>query len=252
MTDSLTITIIVIILTAIVGAFIKGRTKDKCLLSYANDLVTLLKTDGKAIWGRLHVESTGLEFRYVKEHQDADGHLETSYILYRHEYPSIQTVLRFHDELDEQCQKDRKRELEKIYHPTFLRRTNRKIANFFKTIRDSVMEVVNLVMDQAKKGGPAGAFLSSKDKYISQVKTEMAGAISTAFEPLYERHIGAKVVLEMDRDGKNHEYCGILKDYTSEFIEVMDVNFELDDKSPARLADIIVPRKAGQIRHMAE
>jgi len=180
MTDSLTITIIVIILVAIIGAFLKGRVKDKCLLSYANDLVTLLKVDGKIIWGRLYVESTGLEFQYQKEHKDADGHNESSYILYRHEYPSIQAILRFHDELNEQCQKDRKRELEKIYHPSFLRRMGRKIANFFKTIRDSVMEVVNLIIDQAKKRGPAGTFLSSQDKYLSRAKTEVAETISAA------------------------------------------------------------------------
>ena len=40
--------------------------------------------------------------------------------------------------------------------------------------------------------------------------------------------------------------------YTAEFIELMEIQFKLDEKSEARMADIIVPRKIGQIRHMAE
>lgn len=128
----------------------------------------------------------------------------------------------------------------------------RKVTNFFKTIRDSVMEVVNLIIDQAKKKGPAGVMLSSQDKYISQMKTQVMDSMATAFEPLLERHIGAKVVLEMERDGKNCEYCGILKDYTAAFIELMDITVKIDENSPDRIADIIVPRNVGLVRHVVE
>ncbi len=252
MSDSLTVTIFVVLAAAIIGAFLKGRTRDKCLKSYEDDLVTLISSEGKVIYGRLHVESTGLEFAYQTDHHDNDGHVETSYLLYRHEYPSIHSILRFHDEMDEAHKIEREKALKRVYHPNFFRRTMRKMANFFKTIRDSVMEVVNLVIDQAKTRGPAGAFLSSKDKYISRVKTDMINTISTAYEPLYERHIGLRVVVEMQLGERIVEYCGILKDYTADFIEVMDIQYTLKDEEGPRIADIIVPRKISQIRHSAE
>lgn len=252
MTDSLTITICVVLGAAIIGAFIKGRTRDKCLLSYATDLVSLVTRDNKVVYGRLHVESTGLEFRYQTRHKDQDGHFESSFILYRHEFASIQYILRFHDELDAERQQEREKNLKRIYHPNFLRRTGRRIGNFFKTIRDSMMEVVNLLIDQAKRRGPAGAFLSSKDKYISRVKSDVMSTISTAYEPLYERHIGSRIVLEVDDEGKKVEYCGILKEYTADFIEVMDIQYTLDEQVGPRVADIIVPRKISQVRHSAE
>ncbi len=47
--DSLTITIIFIILSTVIGAFIKGRMRDKCLLDFAKDLVNIELTGGKVI-----------------------------------------------------------------------------------------------------------------------------------------------------------------------------------------------------------
>lgn len=78
------------------------------------------------------------------------------------------------------------------------------------------------------------------------------GAGTSAFEPLLERYIGNKVVLEMIKGDKVLEYCGVLKDYTAEFIEIMDVDYASDLGRPTRKADLVVPRKHGLIRHLAE
>jgi len=77
-------------------------------------------------------------------------------------------------------------------------------------------------------------------------------SVGTSFEPLLERYIGHKVVLEMIKGDKIFEYCGVLKDYTAEFIEIMDVNYKIKEDQPARTADLVVPRKLGLIRHLAE
>jgi hypothetical protein len=147
------LTIIFIILATGVGAFVRRRTKDKCLKDFRDNMVTLEDTSGKAIWGRLNVENTGLEFVYANKHKDKQGHDETSYILYKYEYPNIGALIRYHDQLSEKNKKRRMRELKRTYHPTFLRRLKRKTQNVFKTVRDSVMEVMNLVISQAKKSG---------------------------------------------------------------------------------------------------
>jgi len=161
-------------------------------------------------------------------------------------------LIRFHDELSEQNKKKRQIELKKAYHPTLLRRMKRKTLNVFRTLRDSVMEVVNLLISQAKKATPAGAVLSSQDKYVSQMKQDLMGAAGTSYEPLLEKYIGNRVVLEMVKADKVIEYWGVLKEYTAEFIEVMDVNYQLKEDQPARKADLVVLRKYGLIRHLGE
>jgi hypothetical protein len=246
------ITILFIIFAAAVGAFIRKRSRDKCLKDFEQNVVTLEDTAGKTIWGKLRVENTGLEFVYPEKQKDEDGHDEASYILYKYEYPKIGVVVRFHDELSENNKKAREKELEKTYHPDWDRRLKRKMLNVVRTVRDSVVEIVNLLISQAKKATPAGKMLTSQDKYVSQMKQELMGSVGTSFEPLLERYIGQKVVLEMIKGDKIFEYCGVLKDYTAEFIEIMDVNYKIKEDQPARTADLVVPRKRGVVRHLGE
>jgi hypothetical protein len=114
------------------------------------------------------------------------------------------------------------------------------------------VEIINLLISQAKKATPAGKVLSTQDKYVNQMKQELVGSVGTSFEPLLERYIGHKVVLEMIKGDKVLEYCGVLKDYTAEFIEIMDVNYAIKQGDSARRADLVVPRKLGLIRHLGE
>jgi len=246
------ITILFIILAAGIGAFVRKRSRDKCLRDFEQNMVTLEQKSGKKIWGKLRVENTGLEFVYPEKHKDEEGHDETSYILYKYEYPDIAAVIRFHDELSEQNKRAREKELKRTYHPGPWRRFKRRILNVFRTVRDSVVEIVNLLISQAKKATPAGKVLSSQDKYVSQMKQELMASAGTSFEPLLERYIGHKVVLELIKGDKIFEYCGVLKEYTAEFIEIMDVNYATKLGLPTRTADLVVPRKYGLIRHLAE
>ena len=252
MPDTFAITIIFIVLSTVVAAFIRRRSRDKCLKDFGQNMVTLEETGGKIIWGKLRVENTGLEFVYPDKHTDEQGHDETSYILYKYEYPKTTALIRFHDQLGELNKKKREKELERTYHPTLLRRLKRKIQNVFKTVRDSVMEVVNMLMSKAQKVTPAGAVLTSQDKYVSKMKQELMGSVGTSFEPLLERYIGHSVVLELIKGEKIVEYPGVLKEYTAEFIEIMDVDYRLKEEQPARKADLVVLRKYGIIRHLGE
>jgi len=246
------ITILFIIFAAGVAAFIRKRSRDKCLRDFEQNMVTLEDISGKTIWGKLRVENTGLEFVYPKKQEDEQGHDETSYILYKYEYPKIGVMIRFHDELSDDNKKAREKELEKTYHPDWDRRLKRKMLNVLRTVRDSVVEIVNLLISQAKKATPAGKMLTSQDKYVSQMKQELMGSVGTSFEPLLERYIGHKVVLELIKGDKVFEYCGVLKEYTAEFVEVMDVNYRVKEDQLARTADLVVPRKRGVIRHLGE
>lgn len=247
-----TITIIFIVLATAVAAFARRRSRDKCLRDFERNRVTLEDTSGKTIWGALRVENTGLEFVYPEKHRDVDGHDEASYLLYKSEYPHIATVIRFHDELSEADRREREAELKRTYHPGLRRRLSRRIFNVFRTLRDSVLEIINLLIAQVQKTSPAAKILTNQDKYVSQMKRELVGSVGTAFEPLLERYIGHKVILEMIKGDQVFEYCGVLKEYTAEFVEVMDVDYRITEDQPTRKADVVVPRRLGVIRHLGE
>ena len=252
MDDTFAVTIVCIVLVTMVAAFIRRVQRDKCLKDFANNTITLEQKTSKITWGRLNVENTGLEFVYTDVHKDTQGHDETTFLLYKNEFPTIQTMIRFHHQLSDNARRLRDIDLEQTYHPTSARRLCRKTLNVFKTIRDSVLEVINLLITQAKKATPAGAVLSQQDKYVSQMKQELVGSAGTSYEPLLEKYIGCKVVVEIAKADKILEYPGVLKEYTAEFLEVMDVNYKLDDADEPAKADIIVPRANATVRHLAE
>jgi len=214
-------------------------------------MVTLEQSTGKTVWGILNVENTGLEFVYPQKQKDKDGHEEASFILYKHEYTNIAALIRYHEQLSQANKKARETELKKTYHPGFFRRLKRKTTNVFKTLRDSVLEILNLLLSHAKKTAPSG-ILTSQDKQVSAMKQELTGSIGASCEPLLEKHIGKKVVLELIRGDKISEYCGVLKDYTAGFIEIMDVDYKECNDSNGKKADLVVSRKCGIVRHLGE
>ena len=249
--NTFALTILFIVLSTMIAAFCRRVTRDKCLRSFAGDIVTFENLKGKNIWGKLSVESTGLELVYESEHKDTDGHLETSYILYKNEYAQIQAIIRYHDQLSDKTNKDREKQLNRTYHPGFFRRLNRKIVNLFKTVRDSAIEILNLLMARAKTAAPAGGVLTSQDKYVSRMKEQALNSVATSYEPLLERHIGKRVVLETLKGDKVLELTGVLKDYTSTFIEIIDTAYA-QPEGDSRKADLVILRKYATVRHLAE
>ena len=252
MLNAFALTIIFVVATTLIAAFVRGRIKDRCLKDFSGSLITLQDTANRLMWGSLRVESTGLELVYADAHKDTKGHKETSYIIYKQEYPTIKALVRYHDKLDDKAKQEREIELEKTYHPGALRKLKRKFRNFLNTFRNSVIEIVNLFVGQVKKTGTGGRILAGQDKHLSQMQQELTPAAGTAYEPLLERHIGKKVVLEILEGKEFIEYPCILKEYTAEFIEVMDISYRIKEGDTPQIADLVMPRKYGLIRHLGE
>jgi hypothetical protein len=251
MPDTFAITIIFIVLSTITGAFIKGRSKDKCLINLSGYPVTLQKADGKTIWGNLRVENSGIELVYSKPHLDEEGHTESSYILYKNEYDQIKTIIRYAGDLDPALAKKREASLEKTKKPNRIFKLSRRIRNFFGTVRDSLMEVVGLAMGRIKTS-TAGQVMQGQDKYVTQMQQQAIGAITNSYEPILERYLGKKIVLSIVEEGKKKEYPGILKEYTTSFIEVMGTRHTRGEGKEPQDADMIVPRTLGIVRHAVD
>lgn len=219
------LTLLFLLLSTLIGTFISGRKKDKCLKDFSGFHTTLKEKGGKNTWGNLHVEKTGLELLYKDDYIDQD-HVEKSYILYKNEFVNIFILFRFLDELNRNNKQKRDREKNRIYHPSFIRRNLRSLRNIFNTINDRIKEVFSLFMGQMKKAGSVGNVIGGREQYIDRVQTDLTGVVQHAYDPLLEKLIGKKVVFEVNKDGSFIEYVGILKEYTAEFIEFFDVIYK--------------------------
>ena len=250
--DTFGITVIFIFIATGIAAFVRRIRRDKCLTDFKDYVVTIEAINGDTDQGRLHVENTGLAFRYNQQTQTAEGLLRTSRLLYKGEFNTLYALVRFHDQLGDENRKRRLRELERTYHPNFRRRLKRKILNVFKSIRDSIGEVVTLLLAQVKKTPGAGRVLTGQDKYMSQMQQEALSVVGTSYEPLLEPNIGHQVLVEVKARDQRRELRGILKEYTAEFIEIMDVDYAPTPEEPKRKADMILPRTHSVVRHLAE
>lgn len=81
---------------------------------------------------------------------------------------------------------------------------------------------------------------------------DIAGSIGTSFEPLVEKYIGRRVVIDVIKGEDVLQYSGVLKDYTSVFIEILDVDYRASDDQSDQKADVAVSRKHGVVRHLGE
>lgn len=251
MPDSFAITIAFLVLTALVGAFARRRARDRCLLSFCDDPV-VLETADDLISGTLSVENTGLELVYPAVRTNCDGHHEASYLLYKFEYSSIYALARYHRDLTAAGKTARERELRQTYHPTMFRRLRRQTSNTLKTVRDSLMELVDSILSATKRVIPAGAVLTAQDKYVSKMKQDLAGSIGTSFEPLMEKYIGHRVVVQVIRGESMQRLSGVLKDYTADFVEILDVDYRTPEDRADRNADVVMSRRHAVVRHLGE
>lgn len=215
------VTLGIIFLMALFGSHLRSRHRDRCLRGFDGYHVTVEKKNGQIIWGEMHLESTGIELEYPTDVQD-QAHIETSYLLYKSEYGDLQAIYRYADELTPGDRRRRERDLRRSFHPGLVRILARKLRNFVSTATDSLSEAITLITGQARK--PAVRYLSEKgEAYLNKLGKDIIGYVGTSFDPLLEEYVGAKVVVEVAEGDAIYEHTGVLKEYSADFLEILDV-----------------------------
>ncbi|MEM1096938.1 MAG: hypothetical protein AAGJ10_20260 [Bacteroidota bacterium] len=255
--DGTLLTILILLAVATVLAMVQARKRDKCLQSFSGFHVTLAEKGGDVTWGSLDVYTSGLEIRYSEPIVARHGHLERSFIFYREQYEAMDALYRFPEGLTAKEQARRKVIIERTAHPGIGRRLLRRARNWVSMIRDALMQAASMVIGAAKAQQPGSAVLASQESQIKALSSEIIGHAGNAFDPLLEQHLFRQVVLEVTRNGRTFSYCGWLKDYTANFIEVVDaftntadVQFPVDTYSvgDARLADVRIAVANGRVQ----
>jgi hypothetical protein len=212
-----------IILITMFGAYLRSSQRDPCLKAFEHYHVTLERTNGRVIWGELELESTGFELLYRDSIQDSH-HLESSYVLYGSEFSEIQAIYRYVDDLSPEDLAQRSRDLKRYFNPGLFVRMVRNAKHFFVLAGDSLTEVLGMVMGRLRK--PAGRYIGGvTDDHFMRFSTAVVGSVGTMFDPLLERFVGSKVVVELQEGDESHEHVAVFKNYSPDFFELLDVQY---------------------------
>ncbi len=194
--------------------------KDKILKSLTGQLITIEQTNGTRYRGRLRVEPEGIEV--IAEKGGENDNETVSYILRKDEMGSLHALVRYHDLLTDKEKIQRDEEVRRVYHPGINLRLKRKIRNIINEMRRVATEAFTLVFSRAK-----GQFNVGPREYGAEVEKAGQEVITyvteATYDSLIDKLIGTKVFV---RTTSNREYIGVLKDYTSTFIELLDVNYK--------------------------
>ncbi|MCB0067721.1 MAG: hypothetical protein M9936_12520 [Caldilinea sp.] len=216
-------TIGLIFFATLVGAYVRARRRDQCLKAFIGYNVTVECADGKIIWGKMDLASTGLELRYANSVRD-ENHVESSYIMYADEFAGIQAIYRYIDELDEERREQRHKDLAQSLHPNAIRRTARNLRNFISLASESLSEVIGLIIGGLRK--PAGRYITDTgEAHLKSLGSTVIGQVGGGYDPLLERYIGQKMVFEIVEDDEVHEHVGVFSQYSPDFFEILDVAF---------------------------
>ncbi len=234
--DSTFITILILLALATIVALIQARRRDRCLKSFEGFPVTLARADGDMAWGTLDLYSTGMELRYAHPVEADLGHVERSVLTYKEEYPSIVALYRFPEALSGEREEERLAALESTAHPSLARRVWRKVRNWMSLLRDALVQSAGMIVGAVSSKSPG---LAKNQAGLQQLSGEALGtATGAAFDPLLEAHLFRLVTVDLVREGKPKQtYCGWLKDYTTQFLEVVDA-FANDAETTTELRTI--------------
>lgn len=220
---SLPVTIGLIFLgTSLVG-FVRSRITDRCLRSFDGFHVTLYKADGKRVWGRLHLSAGGMEITFPNRDGEA-RRLKTSYLLYAAEYTLIQVVFRHADRLTADERRARDADIGRSFHPGPLRRLIRRLWLFLGSATDSLRDVLSLVVGRVQKMQDR-LVIEEGASTLTRLGSSVLTEVRSIHDPLLERHVGRRVVVELVEGDEIHEHVGILKEYSAAFLQLLDVQY---------------------------
>ena len=107
------------------------------------------------------------------------------------------------------------------------------MANLLNMLRDAVVNTLSLFVGRlGGKGGMGGALHSQSDQ-IKELGGTVLGLVANAYEPLLERYLGKRVVLDLafaegapQTDG---EFSGYLVEYNEKFIALFNPTHESEE-----------------------
>ncbi|MCC5877025.1 MAG: hypothetical protein JJU11_12465 [Candidatus Sumerlaeia bacterium] len=229
--NALALTILFVILSAVIGAVIRYRRKDRVLKDFDKYAVIVVLADGRRVWGKLQVYPNGLEIHYEKEVEDPSGHVERSFVLHQGEMAAIRAILRPKEMLTPAMARRRRRDLTRYVRPTPARRFARFLLIQFSILRDALVQTFTLVIGHARNiaapSSRVGSVLQAQDRHINEIGKTVITSVNLAYDPILESFFGQGCVAEVPEAGGWRELPGVMKEYSPDWVEVLRAGWPL-------------------------
>jgi hypothetical protein len=225
--NALYVTILVIMVSSLVSFYVRTKARDRCLRDLNGCQATIESKNGDIAWGNLHVYSSGIELLYASTYNDKQGHVENSYILYANDLSNLQAIYRIHDHLSERNRCRREREIRCTYQPGIFRRLVRMLRNTLCAFKDAIGQTIDAILGARAAKLPENTLLTKHEELATSSVQFISGALGNAYEPILERYIGQYVVLDILRGEQTEEEHGILKEYSANYIELLNAKIEV-------------------------
>lgn len=205
--------------------FLSLIRKDKLLKTLRDRYVVVDMGEGKRIGGIMRWELTGMEI--ISEESRKRGG-PPSFVFKKKEREQIKAYIRYLDAMNERERVERDAELERAYHPSFFAIVMRRIRNFFVALKTALTQTVEKIWGKVQQSGFMQRISQYEDVGKEVEKTQKKAweyAAEESYERLIERFVGGKVKVKAvnGKDDKGDDYIGVLKDYTKEHLQLMDV-----------------------------
>jgi hypothetical protein len=211
-----------IFLGALFSNIMKWRNKDRVLKDLHGFHSTIEMQDSKKIWGETQVYSNGMELFFSRGAKNSIGTPINSYILYRDDIDKICVIYRNHSELSTANQLLRNKEVEVVSSPSFFHIIKRKTRIFFNMFNDAIGEALSVFLSRMKGTSASNTVFSTQSDYLKKMGTTALSAAGNSYNPILERYINKRVVVSVQGEKSNYQFCGFLKEYSSAWLSILD------------------------------
>jgi hypothetical protein len=230
-------TLLSIFLSALIGIVVQRRTRDRCLRNFSNQPVSLKTDDGQEYHGALQVYASGLEVTFTQQH---DGPQKSdSVIIYSAEYQQVEMIGRRMGKYEARTD---------ISKHTPFSRIMRLTRNVMNTFKDAIQQAFGVALLRAQKN-QQNRLLMSQEKNYKSLGSNVLTVVANAYEPILEKYLGKRVVVEFVPDPEGDAQnpillVGVLHEYTRTWIELHAI-----DHPQYFDMDVILPRGRAVLRH---
>jgi hypothetical protein len=249
------LTIGFIFLTAIIGAIVARRRKDRCLKLVRDYHVSLSLTNGRVIWGDLNVFAQGLEVVYDAPFKTVQGPIKSSFLMYENEMGTLHAIFRYVGDLSEDEQRRRRQQVEARFRPGLFRRMGRTVQNIFNTIRDAFSQALGAFIGQVASAGQSSVVQTQRGQ-VEKIGQTLLAAAGNAYEPMLERHIGTPVVIELqspaDPAKRIVNLPGYLAEYSDRFVAVFNVEQPVRERFELACVDEVIDRSDLKVETLSD
>ncbi len=224
MDNILIATVVIIFFTALLSRIVQRF--DRVLKSIRNFHVTIVRKDGKRMWGNAKMYTNGMKLLFSKPFQSSGGAWVDSYIFYQSELDDLKLIYRYHDELSPANKQRRLLEVKKVSKPGNLRRALRKFRNFISNFQEAISETLGVFLNRMKSN--SAELIKANEKHLKKVGSTAIGAAGKEYDQILENHINKKVVISVNDGTSKQEFAGFLGEYSAKWLALFHCEIDQD------------------------